>query len=209
MHAFLRGPALLAGTGILLVAVWGVFIVLLVGGMTAQAPDPFIADGDPCCGHPDTWGEVRWGIVWTLAYAIADALLFSLAVALVRWGWVGRWPRLKRLALLPAGAVILTSLALAAAIVPLLDEGRTPPDCDSFGFDRSAWRSSDADARRDVAYGLSHCGLLDGRSARHVRRLLGRPTFRDRAGNEAHWLYGGLAVYFADGRVTRTDVGLS
>ncbi|MDP8907720.1 MAG: hypothetical protein M3N47_01090 [Chloroflexota bacterium] len=97
-----------------------------------------------------------WGVAWTLAYVVVDALLVCVAVSLIAWAARGRWPRLQRLALLPGGALIAAALVLTAVLVPQLDEGRTPPDCDSFSFKRSAWRSSDVDTQLDTAYGVAH-----------------------------------------------------
>jgi hypothetical protein len=47
------------------------------GGIAVQAPDPFIPNGDPCCGHPDTWGEVAEGVALTLGLVVVDALVPS------------------------------------------------------------------------------------------------------------------------------------
>jgi hypothetical protein len=116
----------LAAVGILLFAAWGVLFIMLVGSISAQAPDPSIPNGDPCCGHPDTWGEVAWGVAWTLGYVVLDALLVCGAIALLHWAIRRRWPRLKRLAMLPAGAAMAAALILALVIVPQLDEGVTP-----------------------------------------------------------------------------------
>lgn len=92
----------------------------VVAGISAQAPDPFIANSDPCCGHPDTCGEVAGGAWWALALVLLDALLACMAVALVSWAATRRCPRLRRLALLPGGATLAAVLVLAAVIVPQL-----------------------------------------------------------------------------------------
>lgn len=203
----LRVLAGVAASGIVLVALWGVLFILLSAGISAQAPDPFVADGDPCCGHPDTWGEVRVGIAWTLALVVVDGLLLCVAVALMSWATRDRWPQPRRLAWIPGGALVAAMIGMTVLIAPQLDEGRTPPDCDAFAFTRSAWRSSDDTTQLDTAYGIAHCGLIDGKTQAEVRRLLGRPTGRDERGE--WWRYRGLAVFFADGRVIRTDVGAS
>jgi hypothetical protein len=106
-------------------------LAVLVGGISAQAPHPFIPSGDPCCGHPDTWGEARWGFVWTLGYVLAESLLWCLAVALISWAMTERRPRVKRLAMLPSGALLTAIVVFAVVLVSQLDEGRTPPDCDT------------------------------------------------------------------------------
>ncbi len=49
--ALLCLPALAAG-------LWVSLLAMLYVGVAAQRPDPDVPDGDPCCGHPDTWGDV-------------------------------------------------------------------------------------------------------------------------------------------------------
>ena len=53
-----RMAAALGGAALGLFALWAGLWVLLVGLGAGQAPDPFVDDGDPCCGHPDTWPQV-------------------------------------------------------------------------------------------------------------------------------------------------------
>lgn len=60
---------LLAGGALALLALWGFFLI--------EAPDAFAPDGDPCCSHPDTWGEV-----WTnIAGLLVAGLLVAVASA--------------------------------------------------------------------------------------------------------------------------------
>jgi len=59
--------------------VMALFLTLLSVAVSAQQPDPTIPDGDPCCGHPDTWGAVALGFV-----SAAMFLLGACAVALPR-----------------------------------------------------------------------------------------------------------------------------
>lgn len=198
----------LAALAILLFAAWGALFILWVGAYSARAPDPFAPSGDPCCGHPATWAEVAAGLAWTIGLVLLEALLVCAAIVLLCWAAKRRRPRLQRLALLPAGAVAAGILVLTAAVVPLLDEGVTPPDCDSFEFDRAAWRSDRSDARNAAAYGVAHCGLVAGRTPSQVRRLLGSPSTHDRANaRRIYWDYGGLVVWFADGVVVETHAG--
>ena len=65
MESAARAFAALAAVALAVAALAGVSLILLGGLIAAQAPDPFVADGDPCCGHPDTWGDVAGS--WTLA----------------------------------------------------------------------------------------------------------------------------------------------
>jgi hypothetical protein len=196
------------GGGILLVAAWGALFVLLIAAISSQAPDPFIVDGDPCCGHPDTWGEVAGGVAWALGLVLLDALLVCLAVALLRFAATARWPRLKRVALLPGGAIVVAILAFAVAIVPQLDEAVTAPACNTFTFSGATFRSGEEHERKTVAHAIARCELLDGKTRSQVRRLLGAPTSRRRTvDRKQYWDYGRLIVYFARDRVARTTVG--
>jgi hypothetical protein len=102
---------------LLAAAAWGSLFVLLVGAVSAQEPDPSIPSGDPCCGHPDTWGEVAWGGGVTLVYAAVDGALFAVAGALVWWAIRGRWPGRKGLLLVPVGELLLAGAAFSVALV--------------------------------------------------------------------------------------------
>jgi hypothetical protein len=205
----LRGLAGVAGVALLLFAAWGVLWVLLVGAIAAQAPDPFVENGDPCCGHPDTWGEVAAGFGWTLGYALVDALLICVAVALLTWATRGRWPRVRRLALVPAAGVGAAALILAVVLIPQLDEGRTPPDCDTFKFSRTGWRSTDEDEQKRNAYGVAHCDLVERRTMAEVRDMLGRPSTSGQQGERTYWSYSWLDVFFENGRVVDAHAGAS
>jgi hypothetical protein len=203
----LRVAAGLAGIALLAPAAWGVSWVVLFGSAAANAPDPFVPDGDPCCGHPDTWGEVAVAVAWTLALAAVAGLVACVAVALIAWAAAGRRIGLRRLATVPAAAAIASGSALAVAIAPLTDEGRSPPDCDRFTFTRTAWESADRGEHLRMAYGVAHCDVLDGRGARRVATLLGRPSSRGDVGGREYWSYDGLHVFMADGSVADVEVG--
>jgi hypothetical protein len=198
------------GVGILLIAAWGVLWILLGGAISAQAPDPFVADGDPCCGHPDTWGEVAAGVAWTLGLVVVDALLVCVAITLLTWAVARRRPSLKRLALLPAGALLAAVVVFAIVIVPLLDEAVTAPDCHTFAFSRTAWRSGPAHERETQAHAVARCEVVDGRTPRQVRQHLGTPASRGATHDgRSSWDYGDLVVYFAGGRVDDARAGAS
>jgi hypothetical protein len=73
------------------VPLWfGSWIALLNLGTAAERPDPTIPDGDPCCGHPDTWGEVAEGAAFGVATLAACAALLYVAVALWNTRRAGR-----------------------------------------------------------------------------------------------------------------------
>lgn len=204
-----RGLAGVAGVALVLFAAWGVLFVLPLGAFAAQAPDPFIENGDPCCGHPDTWGEVAAGVGWTLGSVLVDALLVCAGVALLAWATRGRWPRVRRLAFVPATAVGVAAVILAVVLIPQLDEGRTPPDCDTFEFSPSGWRSTDEDARKVNAYGVAHCRLVERRTMAEVGDMLGRPSTSGRSGERTYWSYSWLDVFFVNGRAVDAHAGAS
>jgi hypothetical protein len=79
------------------VPLWfGVAIVSITVLAAAQRPDPSIADGDPCCWHPDTWAQVAGGIAYAAGTLLACAALVYVAVALGRFAWSGTWRHLRR-----------------------------------------------------------------------------------------------------------------
>jgi hypothetical protein len=192
----------LAAVALLAVAFAIGAVILLGGAITAQPPDPFEPDGDPCCGHPDTWGDVWEGIAWVLAATTVDALLVAVAVAAALAAVRGRPPSARPLLLIPAGATILAAVLFAIALLPHRDEARTPPDCDRFAFDRVAWQSYGR-AHEDQALGIAHCGLLLGRSPSAVRALL-RGAVAGDDGASGH----GLVITYRDGRVAAVRAGV-
>jgi hypothetical protein len=205
----LRGLAGVAGVALLLFAAWGVLFVLVVGSISAQAPDPLIENGDPCCGRPDTWGDVAAGVGGTLGVVLVDALLVCVGVALLVWATRGRWPRVKRLAFVPAAGVGAAAVILAVVLIPQLDEGWTPPDCDTFEFSRSGWRSTDEAAHKANAYGVAHCHLVERRTMAEVRDMLGRPSTSGKTGEGTYWSYFWLDVFFENGRAVDAHAGAS
>ncbi len=60
--------------------------------VAAQRPDPAIPDGDPCCGHPDTWGEVVQGVGYGVALSLIGGGLLLLAAILLAIAVTGRSP---------------------------------------------------------------------------------------------------------------------
>ncbi len=89
---------------------------LVLTGLSAQAPDRSVGDGDPCCPHPDTWIETIVGTAGGLfGLAVASALL-STSIATFYYAFAGR--RLRIGAALKIGALAaLAFLALAALAV--------------------------------------------------------------------------------------------
>jgi hypothetical protein len=195
----------LVGFTLLGVAAWGMLWVLLNGAMSAQLPDPSITDGDPCCAHPDTWGQVAGWSAVTLALAALDAALFAAAFATLRFGLTGQVLRLRRLVLVPplTAVVVAVVLGVALGVAKVRDDG---VDCDGFAFSRRAWASDDADVRARTARGLAECDVLTGRTVAHVRRLLGPDGYRTRIGARVQLVYGELVLHVRNGRVLDATV---
>ena len=108
-RAVARAVAGIAGLVAVLAGLQGILFLLFFAAVSAQVPDPTIPDGDPCCGHPDTWGEVADGIAWTLGSALAVSLIFTIAVALCSYAGRGRSVSLPALAAIAASGVLMTA----------------------------------------------------------------------------------------------------
>ena len=95
---------------------WLGFLLIAIG---AQRPDPSVEDGDPCCGHPDTWQQsaeyVGAGTLWAIVAAGLLAVAAAAAAGVVSGRpprWIrGRWAR--RLAVVWALAAVAAGLLLA------------------------------------------------------------------------------------------------
>lgn len=113
---------LATGGGVLYLAVclWLLLWVLIIAS-GAQAPDPEVPDGDPCCWRPDTWGEWAFGSGSTLASSLLLGLLVIPGVAVLLWGVTGRRPSARRLLLIPVGMVIGALLLVAVVLITTLD----------------------------------------------------------------------------------------
>jgi len=199
----LRAAAGAAGLVLVVAAAWSTLWVGLSVGIGVQAPDPFIPNGDPCCGHPNSWGEVAEAAVGGVVASAVVGALAGLGASLIWWGARGRWLRRGRLLLLPAVVAALTSVVVVVALVPILGEGRTPPDCDTFVPRESDWLSSSRDTRLRTAHGISRCGSMDGWRPERVARLLGDPLDERGTPKDGSWTYDGVSVYFAAGRVEK------
>jgi hypothetical protein len=70
--------------------VMALFLTLLSVAVSAQHPDPTVPDGDPCCGHPDTWGDVALGFVSAAMFLLGAGAVAYLAVQLGRYAVSGR-----------------------------------------------------------------------------------------------------------------------
>jgi hypothetical protein len=174
-HFVLRAAAAVLAVALGLAALWGLAWITFSGLMSAQAPDPSIPSGDPCCGHPDTWGEVASGVAFTLGLIVIDGLLIAAAVALYAWSRSGAWPRWRRLALIPANGLLAGVVLFAVVLVPKLDEGRSVPFCQSFVFREGEWLAG-GDGRSEMVRGIAECGTFTSATRETVERRLGQPT---------------------------------
>jgi hypothetical protein len=92
-------------------------------------PNPYEPAGDPCCTYSDTWGEVWAGIGWTLGSAAVAGTLLACAMTLAVRAVRTRWPRTRRLLLVPPAVVLLTALAVAITLHATRDEVTVPDGC--------------------------------------------------------------------------------
>jgi hypothetical protein len=97
-------------------AVGLVALLVASGGPSYVRPDPAVPDGDPCCGHPDTWGDVVEGAAAVVGIATLSAGLASFGVASLAFAATGRrrerwWPWLATP--LAVGAVLAAWSAIA------------------------------------------------------------------------------------------------
>jgi hypothetical protein len=85
---------------------------LAVFGLTAlgQRPDPSVADGDPCCTYPDTWGDIIESVAFGAALAVAAAGLLIAAARALEFALLGRAGRPR------AAAQALMAFGVLAAI---------------------------------------------------------------------------------------------
>lgn len=69
------------------------FSVAMLNALTAaKGPDPSVRDGDPCCAHPDTWGEVALGLAYAAVFGAGALAVGYLAVRLGRYAVSGPRP---------------------------------------------------------------------------------------------------------------------
>ena len=71
---------------------FGTFIALFGLGTLTQRPDPTVPDGDPCCGHPDTWGDVVIGGLYGLVALVGVGALTYVGWRLGHYAMTGRTP---------------------------------------------------------------------------------------------------------------------
>jgi hypothetical protein len=111
-----RVSTAIAGLISLLISLYLALMVLLGAVVAAQRPDPSVPNGDPCCPHPDTWGEVASWSFGALSLASIDALIFTVAVGCLAIAGSGRRPSWQNLRWIPVGVVGATAALMAVLL---------------------------------------------------------------------------------------------
>ena len=123
MKTLARVAATVVGFGLAAAAIVVMAFYVLWTTFTATVhPDPDVSDGDPCCGHPDTWGEILVGGGAVVGLCIAAGAVVALGLALAQWGVVEERPNLRRLALLPLTTAALAATAFGVGLLFALDD---------------------------------------------------------------------------------------
>ena len=111
--AALRALALVSGPIAIAAGLW-VSLLAMIYTSAWRRPDPSVPDGDPCCGHPDTWADVAFGTVYALAIGFVAITLIGAGAGLVAACATGRVSALvRRPAAVLSGAL---GVGLAAAV---------------------------------------------------------------------------------------------
>ncbi len=110
------GRRLLIGLTALIVLAAGTYGSLWIWfglTITAQAPDAFAPDGDPCCVVPDTWAQVLAGTAFVVVAAAVVAAVLAAGAALGVLAIAARWPHPRLL----ASASLVTALGVLGICV--------------------------------------------------------------------------------------------
>ncbi len=92
---------------------WAILGILTLG----QTPDASIPDGDPCCSHPDTWGEVVLGGVGGTLLLVGCGALVYIAFRLAAFALQGVSPsrrQTRRVVLAASYIAVILALTLVA-----------------------------------------------------------------------------------------------
>lgn len=192
------GIALLAPLGVGALLVW-----FFAEGVT-ERPDPFVPDGDPCCGHPDDKGDLVAAAAGATVVAAADALLLAAVLVLLYRAARGGTPRARWVALPPAALFAAAAATIAVLLVRAPDG--PPVDCEHARLNRLAWNDGFDGAQRQ-ALEIDRCGTLIGATPARVRALLGPPEATHTDGKR-YWSYTYLELRFDRGRVDHARAGI-
>lgn len=184
-------------------------IALAVGAVTifasALAGEPPSAYGPEIefAWSAHSWAQARVWVAVATGLALGVGLLVMLSAALLRFAATGlilrRRPALVLATAPPAAVLALLTLFLTVNRA----DARVLPDCQTFRFDRAAFRSTERNSWQPQAVGLDACGLVEGRKASEAQRLLGAPEPRTPEQIRSTWLYhgGAFELHFQSGRV--------
>lgn len=189
-----------AGVGVAALALQGSALVVFVA-LLAEPPDAFAPEEDPCCPPPESWGELAVGVGFVLVAAVVAGLLWCGALALLGWALHARRPPWRRLALAPAGALLVAVAVTAVQLAPGILDARTRRDCDELRVTPGSLRAADGVEAQEA---VARCGLVDGATRAEVRARLGPPGIVD----GPWWHYGRLWLAFERGRVVSADFDL-
>lgn len=193
----------LFGGALLLFGLWVLLVSLLfVGGI--QPPNPYVTDGDPCCGYPDTWADTRGAAVGALVWQAAGLAVILLGAKLVGWQ-----QRPRRIVLVWGAAVVVTGAAYAVYIVQL-DERDDVRACRGAEQQLNAARpASRAELERLADHGVA-CGTFQRRREWEILKAFGEPrkitepkqSLSDPLEQVWHYDYEALTVSMEDHIVT-------
>lgn len=165
--------ARLAGVAFVCSAIPVSFFALMCVLFAAEVPNAFDQEGDPCCGTPDTWGEVAQLAGAAFVLSVIAASLLACAGALLVAVPRGRRPAVRTVVALPA--VVVSLLATLLPIAWLVQTPHTRASCHGFSVSAGRWRSATVDSRLRTAEALDRCRTLERSGAHRVVRLLGSP----------------------------------
>ena len=83
MRPAMRVAAALACLPLIVLGLWVSLFALIAFSVGAQRPDPTVLDGDPCCGYPDTWGDVARALSFGVAIGYVAVALALVVEAFV------------------------------------------------------------------------------------------------------------------------------
>lgn len=154
-------------------------VTILIAVVAGQPPDgfrePVFGDQRPVPYPPRSWAETQGAVERATVAALGVGVLATASVGLRRYAVDGTLlSRRQSLAVLATPPIVMVAV-LALVLGVNRDAARLRPDCEAFRFDRAAFRAPDRDRWEPQVIGLRECGLLVGRRASQVRRLLGTP----------------------------------
>ena len=122
MTVVARFGAAIGALPLLLLAAWSGLWVVIQLTTAAHVPDASAYDGDPCCPHPDTWGEVAEAGASALGLSALAGMVLAFALGLLLYAGRGRGLHVEQLVLVPAATAVLTAAAIGVGLLCALDD---------------------------------------------------------------------------------------